>query len=150
MDIKAFLKLVKKYKWVLILVPIIAVIITYFLVQNLPKQYSSEVQISTGLLDPSKKLISNENTDFFQINQQFSNIMEKFKMKKIINILSYNLILHDLEQPKSAFRKYSDKIDSLSAEQKQELINLFREKLATKSVLTLADNKGKYKLYVIV
>jgi len=150
MDIKAFLKLVKKYKWVLILVPIIAVIITYFLVQNLPKQYSSEVQISTGLLDPSKKLISNENTDFFQINQQFSNIMEKFKMKKIINILSYNLILHDLEQPKSAFRKYSDKIDSLSAEQKQELINLFREKLATKSVLTLADNKGKYKLYDIV
>jgi len=150
MDIKAFLKLVKKYKWVLILVPIIAVIITYFLVQNLPKQYSSEVQISTGLLDPSKKLISSENTDFFQINQQFSNIMEKFKMKKIINILSYNLILHDLEQPKSAFRKYSDKIDSLSAEQKQELINLFREKLATKSVLTLADNNGKYKLYDIV
>ncbi len=150
MDIKAFLKLVKKYKWVLILVPIIAVIITYFLVQNLPKQYSSEVQISTGLLDPSKKLISSENTDFFQINQQFSNIMEKFKMKKIINILSYNLILHDLEQPKSAFRKYSDKIDSLSAEQKQELINLFREKLVAKSVLTLADNNGKYKLYDIV
>ncbi|MFC3559032.1 exopolysaccharide transport family protein [Pedobacter jamesrossensis] len=150
MDIKSFLKLVKKYKWVLILVPIIAVIITYFLVQNLPKQYSSEVQISTGLLDPSKKVISNENTDFFQINQQFSNIMEKFKMKKIINILSYNLILHDLEQPKSAFRKYSDKIDSLNAQQKQEVINLFREKLATKSVLTLADNNGKYKLYDIV
>lgn len=150
MDIQSFLKLVKKYKWVLILVPIIAVIITYFLVQNLPKQYSSEVQISTGLLDPSKKVISNENTDFFQINQQFSNIMEKFKMKKIINILSYNLILHDLEQPKSSFRKYSDKIDSLNAQQKQEVINLFREKLATKSVLTLADNNGKYKLYDIV
>lgn len=150
MDIKAFLKLVKKYKWVLILVPIIAVIITYFLVQNLPKQYKSEVQISTGLMDPSKKVISNETTDFFQISQQFSNIMEKFKMKKIINILSYNLILHDLEQPKSSFKKYSEKIDSLSAEQKQELISLFKEKLATKSILTLADNNGKYKLYDIV
>lgn len=150
MDIKSFLKLVNKYKWVLILVPIIAVIITYFLVQNLPKQYSSETQISTGLLDPSKKVISNETTDFFKVSQQFSNIMEKFKMKKIINILSYNLILHDLEQPRVAFRKYSEKIDSLNAGQRQEVINLYKQKLATKSVLTLADNDGKFKLYDII
>ncbi|MFC3362952.1 exopolysaccharide transport family protein [Pedobacter fastidiosus] len=134
----------------LILVPIIAVIITYFLVQNLPKQYSSETQISTGLLDPSKKVISNETTDFFKVSQQFSNIMEKFKMKKIINILSYNLILHDLEQPRVAFRKYSEKIDSLNAGQRQEVINLYKQKLATKSVLTLADNDGKFKLYDII
>lgn len=147
MDIKSFLKIVYKYKWVLILVPIIAVIITYFLVQNLPKQYSSEVQISTGLLDPSKKVITTENTDFFQISQQFNNIIEKFKMKRNINILSYNLMLHDLENPAKRFRKYSEKIDSLKKSDKQEVINLFKEKLITKSTLTLADNKGKYKLY---
>ncbi|PWS29225.1 lipopolysaccharide biosynthesis protein [Pedobacter yonginense] len=150
MDIKSFLKLVNKYKWVLILVPIIAVTITYFLVQKLPKQYASEVQISTGILDPSKKVISTENVDFFKVSQQFSSIMEKFRMKKIINILSYNLILHDLEQPKKTFRPYSKKIDSLNATAKQEVIQVLKEKLATKSILTLGDNKGKYKLYDIV
>ncbi|MDN3585407.1 lipopolysaccharide biosynthesis protein [Pedobacter aquatilis] len=149
MDLKSFLKLVMKYKWVLILVPIIAVTITYFLVQNLPKQYSSEVQISTGLLDPSKK-ISNENTDFFKVSQQINSIMEKFKMKKIINILSYNLILHDLKQPKSPFRKYSDKLDSLNDAQRNEVISLFENKLASKAILTLSDNNGKYKLYDMV
>lgn len=149
MDLKSFLKLVMKYKWVLILVPIIAVTITYFLVQNLPKQYSSEVQISTGLLDPSKK-ISNENTDFFKVSQQINSIMEKFKMKKIINILSYNLILHDLKQPKSPFRKYSDKLDSLNDAQRNEVISLFENKLASKAILTLSDNDGKYKLYDMV
>ena len=150
MDIKSFLKLVNKYKWVLILVPIIAVTVTYFMVQNLPKEYSSEVQISTGLLDPSKKVLTNENTDFFKVSQQFSNIIEKFKMKKILNILSYNLILHDLEQPKTSFRKYSETLDSLSQEEKNEVIRIFKEKLATKSILTLADNNGKYKLYDLV
>jgi len=150
MDIKSFLKLVNKYKWVLIIVPIVAVIITYFLVQNLPKQYSSEVQISTGLLDPSKKVLTNENVDFFAVSQQINGIMEKFKTKKVLNRLSYNLILHDLEQPKSSFRKYSDKIDSLNAQQKQEVINIYKEKLLMGSVLTLADNNGKYKLYDIV
>ena len=150
MDIKSFLKIVSKFKWVLIGVPIVVVIITYFLVQNLPKQYSSVVQISTGLLDPSKKVITSTNTDFFQVSQQFSNIIEKFKMKRNINILSYNLMLHDLENPKKTFRKYSEKLDSLNAVQRQEVINLFKEKLAIKSVLTLADNNGKYKLYDFV
>lgn len=150
MDIKSFLRIAKKFKWLLILVPIIAVIITYFLVQNLPKEYSSRVQISTGLLDPSKKVITNENTDFFQISQQFSSIIEKFKMKRNINLLSYNLILHDLQNPTKSFRKYSDKVDSLKANQRAEVIKLFQEKLSTKSILTLADNKGKYKLYDLV
>lgn len=150
MDIKSLLKLINKYKWVLILVPIIAVTITYFLVQNLPKQYSSEVQISTGLLDPSKKVISTENTDFFQVSQQFNQIMEKFKMKKIMNILAYNLMIHDLEDPNKSFRKYSEKLDSLNAQNRAELIQVFREKLATKSILTLSDNNGKYKLYDLV
>ncbi|WP_316736882.1 exopolysaccharide transport family protein [Pedobacter aquatilis] len=150
MDIKSFLKVIGKYKWVLILVPIVAIIITYFLVQNLPKEYSSEVQISTGLLDPSKKVITSENTDFFQVSQQFSNIIEKFKMKKNINLLSYNLMLHDLENPAKRFRPYSEKLDSLNSSEKAQLINLFKEKLATKSILTLADNKGKYKMYDLI
>jgi polysaccharide biosynthesis transport protein len=150
MDIKSFLKILSKYKWLLIIVPIISVVITYFLVQNLPKQYSSKVQISTGLLDPSKKVISEQNVDFFQVSQQFNGIMEKFKMKKVINLLSYNLILHDLEQPSKRFRKYSEKVDSLSQQDRAEVIALFKTKLVNKSVLALSDNKGKYKLYDIV
>lgn len=150
MDIKSFLKILSRYKWLLIVVPVVAVVITYFLVQNLPKQYSSQVQISTGLLDPSKKVISEQNVDFFSVSQQFNGIMEKLKMKKIINLLSYNLILHDLENPNVSFRKYSEKIDSLNSQQKAEVIKLFREKLDSKSILALRDNKGKYKLYDIV
>jgi succinoglycan biosynthesis transport protein ExoP len=150
MDIESFLKQIYKYKWLLIFIPLIAVVTTYFFVKNLPQQFSSEVKISTGLLDPSKKIISNENVDFFKVSQQFNSIIEKLTMKKIMNILSYNLILHDLEDPKKSFRKYSEKLDSLNQTQKQELIQIFKDKLSTKSILTLKDNKAKYKLYDIV
>jgi succinoglycan biosynthesis transport protein ExoP len=150
MDIKSFLKLVLRFKWLVIGIPLIAVVVTYFLVQNLPKQYSSTVQISTGLLDPSKKVVSSETVDFFKVSQQFNNIMEKLKMKKIINILSYNLILHDLEQPKNSFRVYSKQIDSLNQQQREEVVALFKKKKAEQSILTLEDNKGKYKLYDLV
>lgn len=152
MNIKSFLKLLNKYKWVLIIVPVVAVTVTFFLVKNLPKEYSSEAQIATGLVDQSKQVVAavNQNVDFFKINQQFSNIIERMKMRKIMSILSYNLILHDLENPKDAFKPYSKKVDSLNAAQRNEVIQLYREKLVAKKVITISDNNGKYKLYDIL
>ncbi|HTH83627.1 MAG TPA: hypothetical protein VL490_11870, partial [Mucilaginibacter sp.] len=149
MDIKSFLKLINRYKWLLIIVPTAAVTITYFLVQNLPQQFKSNVQISTGLLDPTKMVITDQSVDLFKVNQQFSSIMEKLTMKKTLDMLSYNLILHDLENPAKKFKKYSDRVDSLNQEQKQEVITLYREKLLSRSLLTVNDDKGKYKLFSI-
>src|SRR5437879_3137908 len=137
MEIKELLKLINRYKWLLILVPLVSVTVTYFLVQNLPKQYKSNVEISTGLLDPTKRVISNETIDFFKVSQQFNGIIEKLNMKKTINILSYYLIIHDLEQPKNRFKVYCKKIDSLNQEQRQELANLYKNKLTSQSLLTL-------------
>jgi succinoglycan biosynthesis transport protein ExoP len=150
MDIKSFLRLVNRYKWLLIVVPVTVAAITYYFTKKLPKQYSSEVRLSTGLLDPSKAVITKETTDFYRISQQFSNIIEKLKGKKIINLLSYNLIIHDLQVSEKAFRKPSSQIELLSREQKNELLQLIKNKLSSKSILTLADNKGKYPLYDII
>jgi polysaccharide biosynthesis transport protein len=150
MDTKSFFKILNKYKWVVILVVFTTVAVTYFFVQNLPKQYKSNVEISTGLLDPTKKVISNETVDFFKISQQFSSIMEKMEMKKTINILSYRLILHDLQAPQKKFKKYSDLLDSLNQQQKQEVILLYQQKLTSNSLLTLSDDYGPYKLYSII
>ncbi|WP_316796925.1 lipopolysaccharide biosynthesis protein [Pedobacter agri] len=150
MNFKSFFRYLLRYKWIVIFVPIVAVLLTYFLVKELPKQYSSESRISTGLLDPSKKVISDQTVDFFQVSQQFNNIKEKLQMKKIIDILSYNLILHDLEQPKVAFRKPSDKLKELNAGQIAKLIEIYKKRLILKSVLTLEDNKGEFKLFDLI
>ena len=150
MDIKRFFKLLKRYAWILILLPILAATLTYFLSKNLPKEYRSEVQIATGLVDQSKQLSSQTQNDYFKTSQQFSNIIEKLKMRKIMSILSYNLIIHDLENPKSSFRPYSKMIDSLSATDKAEVINMYKQKLLSKSPITVYDNAGKYKLYTML
>lgn len=149
MDIKRFLKLLKKYLWILILIPIIAASITYFLCKNLPKQYSSEVQISTGIVDASKQIVSPGQMDYYKSSLQFSNIIEKLKMRKIMSIISYKLILHDLEDPNKSFRRYSAKIDSLSPADKQEIVNAYQIKLLKKEPITVMDS-GKYNLYDIL
>ncbi|KQM78513.1 hypothetical protein ASE74_13495 [Pedobacter sp. Leaf216] len=147
MDIKIFLKLIKRYKWVLILSPVLVGIIAYVLVKRIPKQYYSETQISTGLLDPSKKAISNQSVDFFAVNQQFSNIIEKFGMKRMLGILSYNLMIHDLSDAKHAFRDHSKYLKSIDAASRAKILSILKVKLATKSLLTLQDNNGAYAIY---
>ncbi|ATP56621.1 lipopolysaccharide biosynthesis protein [Pedobacter ginsengisoli] len=152
MDIKSFLRLLGKYKWVLILVPLLTGGITYFLVKNLPQQYSSEAQIATGLIDQSKQVVvnSNRNTDIFKINQQFSNIIERMKMRRIMSILSYHLILHDLEDPKASFRPYSKQVSKLGQAGIDEVIRIYKERLLNKQVIAIGDNAGKYPLYDII
>nr|WP_068892897.1 lipopolysaccharide biosynthesis protein [Pedobacter panaciterrae] len=152
MDIKGFLRLLGKYKWVLILVPLLTGVITYFLVKNLPRQYGSEAQIATGLIDQSKQVVvtSNQNTDIFKINQQFSNIIERMKMRRIMSILSYHLILHDLEDPKASFRPYSKQVSALGQAGIDEVIRLYKERLLNKQVITIDDNAGKFPLYDII
>jgi succinoglycan biosynthesis transport protein ExoP len=150
MDIKSFFKLLNRYKWILILVPLVATVVTYFLVKQLPKTYSSEAKIATGIVDPSKKVAGAPQVDYFQMSQEFNNIIEKMKMRKIISILSYNLILHDLEKPSETFKPYSEKLDSISAPERQKLIELYRRNLQAKVPLSPADNKGQFKLYDII
>lgn len=147
MDLKVFLRLLIRYKWILILVPLIALTLTFFLVKNLPKEYKSQVQMSTGLVDQSRQVASeNQNTDFFKVSQQFSNIMEMMKMKKTMSTLSYSLILHDLLNPADAFKQQSEDLKKLSAADRQNVISLFSDKLLKKQVITTIDS-GKYKLY---
>lgn len=151
MDVRAFLKKINRYKWILIIVPIIAAAITYFLVQNMPKEYKSQVRISTGLVDPSKQLATSRSAaDYFTQSQQFGNIMEMMTMKKMMSLLSYNLILHDLENPKEAFKMESETIKKLSPQERKEVILSFRTMLANGKTLSLADNDGKYKLLDII
>jgi uncharacterized protein involved in exopolysaccharide biosynthesis len=88
MDIKQFFKLLKHYKWILIIIPIVSVLITYFFVKDLPKKYSSKAQISTGLIDQSQQISSgNAAPDYFKVNSQFANIMEIMKMDKTTSVL---------------------------------------------------------------
>lgn len=150
MDIQAFLTVVNRFKWILIIVPLCAATATYFLAQKMPKEYKSQARISTGLVDPSKQLAMTRSADYFMQSQQFGNIMEMMTMKKMLSLLSYNLILHDLENPEQAFRPDSEEIKKLTIEERREVIDRFRSMLAEGKILSLSDNDGKFKLLDII
>lgn len=147
MDFQRLFRLLKRFAWILILVPILASISTYFLVQDLPKEYKSTALISTGLADQSQRvLVEDKQTDYFVVTQQFNNIIEFLTMKKNINILSYKLILHDLENPGDAFSSATDVFAQLDSNSRGEIIQSYRNMLAEGRIITPEDNQ-KYPLF---
>ncbi|WP_316770611.1 lipopolysaccharide biosynthesis protein [Pedobacter frigiditerrae] len=154
MNIKEFLNLISKYRWLIIAIPVTTLIVTFFFVKNLPKEYKSQAKLSTGLLDPSRQVApdvpSYSGPDLLiKINQQFTNIMDIMTMPKNMSILSYRLILHDLKNPTKPFKPLSNDVIALSDAQRQEAIRAFEERLEKKQVLTPFDNY-RVKFYNLV
>lgn len=138
----------------IIVIFILTVVVGFFMLRNLPKDYKSEAKLSTGLLDPSRQLAPDRASYtgpdiIIKLNQQFSTIMDIMRMPKNISLLSYRLILHDLRDKKGTFKPWSAELNALTDAQRQEAIKLFEDRLNKRQVLTPLDN-GKIKLYQIV
>jgi len=132
MEFANFLKVLWKHKNLLIIIPLVTIIISYFLVKNLEDKYVSKSQIATGIIDESRHLLDKETNSAAQaqqINQGFSNLIEIMKLKKIMNQVSYQLILHDLTSP-TPFKPYSKLFLSMNAGAKKHAIELFSGKFA--------------------
>jgi uncharacterized protein involved in exopolysaccharide biosynthesis/Mrp family chromosome partitioning ATPase len=144
MDINKFLQLLKRHIFVLIAIPLSTVIITYFLVRQLPSEYSSKARIATGLVDQSKQVMNLQ--DMLQeskTNQEFSNLLQIIQLKKVYDLVSYQLMLHDLSSARP-FRKPSKLLKELNKDAINHAIEVYTLKYKTNEPLFLfdADQRG--------
>jgi len=139
-----FLKFVKRYRLALILVPLITIIITAFLVRNLKSSYISQAQISTGIVDETQQQsVIIEAVQGEQVRQQFSNLIEMIRMKRVLNQVSYLLIIHDLTA-KKPFKPKSDLVETLNKDAVAHAIEVYRQKYENSEELdlTIPDQDG--------
>ncbi len=147
-ELNKFFWLLKKRRLTLIIIPFIAIIITFFLVRNLPDVFVSQARISTGIIDETQQLFSDEIAPQTQeVNQEFSNLVEMMRMKKILDQVSYQVILHDITS-KTPFRQYSRAIKDLTPGAKKHAIEVFRNKYQRTEGLNLwdKDQNGLYNV----
>ncbi|NNU33333.1 hypothetical protein HK413_02640 [Mucilaginibacter sp. S1162] len=148
MEFGNFLKILKKHKFTLVLVPVFAVIIAYFLVRNQPDVYSSQAKLATGIVDQTQSILSDiADLQESKINQQFSNIIEMIKSKRTLDQLSYKLIIHDLTSNKP-YRKPSALFNQLNASARQHALETYTNLYNKRQALSLfnPDQNGLHKL----
>ncbi len=140
MELNKFFKLVYKKKYALVIIPLITVIIAFFLVRKLPDTFKSHGRISTGIADQSSQILSSSDmSQETKINQQFSNLLEVFHLKRVYDQLSFQLILHDLTD-KKPFRPKSKLIKQIGPQARAHAIEVFTQHLITKEPLSLWDS----------
>jgi succinoglycan biosynthesis transport protein ExoP len=122
-----FLAVLKKYKWVLIIVPIVAILVTYILVRNQPNTYISQAQLSTGIADDKQNTVFSQVLPGDQVNQAFANLMEMVKMKKVLDQVSYLLILNDLKSTK-VFKEPSSLMKTVNQDAKRHAAEVIQAK----------------------
>lgn len=145
-DIKGLLAYLWRYKWWIVFVPVLCVGITYFLVKDLPQKYKSTAQIATGITDRFKEIVSGGQLDYFRVNQQFGNIMEQMQSKRVMDILSYQLILHDLQQTDHPFAPIPERFMELTDTERSDIVLQYKSMLASGGLITPRMN-GKYPLF---
>jgi len=139
MELSSYFSLVGRYKYIILIIVLATVGASYFLVKNLPDEYISSTQIATGIVDATKHLLdkdANAVAQQEQINQEFNNLTEIIKLKKLIDNVSYQLIIHDLSSP-TPFRKLNHKFSDMSAAARAHALSIFQEKLQNQEPLSL-------------
>lgn len=141
-ELKKYLALVRRYRIAVISIPLLAVIITYFLVSNLPDSFSSQSRISTGLVDRTQSSVigtGQSRPQGMELQQQFSNIVELIQMKVVLDKVGYQLVLHDLRS-RSPYRSGGKYVQGLSPATLRQAVRLFTHKINHPSDSIMSEN----------
>lgn len=147
-ELKKFIDLLLRYKIVLITVPLITVMVTFYIVRNLPDVYPAQAQIATGIVDETQQMALSEASVLQEsrINQKFVNMVQVMNSKSMIDLVSYKLIIHDLSG--KPFREPSELLKTLNLEAKKHALSVFKEKYSKKEGLNLRndDEDGLHRI----
>ena len=109
MDFNYLLNALLRRKWIIMSSTFIAFAAALAFTFFMKKTYVSDAQYSTGLTQNSK--VSLQTSEVFDINQidlRFNNVIETFQSPIVLGMLSYELLLHDIESP-HPFRELTSK-----------------------------------------
>jgi uncharacterized protein involved in exopolysaccharide biosynthesis/cellulose biosynthesis protein BcsQ len=105
MDILSILRILKSRLWLLIAFPLVSVIVAVFLLSKMDRSYKSTAQISTGYTSDEAVTLGDDKTNNqFEVTTKFSNTIETMKSLPVMSLISYRLMLHDLDSA-PAFRQ---------------------------------------------
>lgn len=105
MDFLSILRVLQRKLWVLITIPLLTVVCAFFFISSMDKKYKSTAQIATGFTTDDAVRLNDDSSNPFEISTNFINIIESMNSIPVLSLVSYRLVLHDLDAQDS-FRKF--------------------------------------------
>jgi Mrp family chromosome partitioning ATPase/uncharacterized protein involved in exopolysaccharide biosynthesis len=101
MDFIYLFRVLMKKKWIILGAALIASTIAFFFTRNQQRKYRSFAQMSTGFTQSEDIRMSpnDANVGYNEADVNFNNVIITAQSPTVIGLLSYALILHDLQTP---------------------------------------------------
>lgn len=143
MELMNFWKRLKRHSAILILIPVITAIIAFFVSLKLPDKYISHARLASAAADKTQQLVGqNDQPEESKLSLEFDNLLQTLTLNKIIDRVSYKLILHDLTD-KTPFRSPSKLLKEMSPADKDSLVSTFNAYYDAHRPLNTSDSKDK-------
>ncbi|SFE92947.1 Uncharacterized protein involved in exopolysaccharide biosynthesis [Chitinophaga sp. CF118] len=142
MDLIYLFKSLMRRKWLIISCTLMAALVAFLLTLEQEKQYRSVAQIATGFTVIDQVKLKDESFNIYEIDVKFSNVIEALKSPRVLGMTSYNLMLHDLENPEKAFHipnAEDRKTDIYRTLDRQKAIKMLTRKYNDEQLLSSYD-----------
>src|SRR4051812_44360096 len=146
MDLLYLLHSILRKKWIIIFSTVVGIAAGVAFALTIKKTYTALAQYSTGFTMGQKVKIKSEETfNIFEIDFQFKNVIETFKSPVVLAMVSYKLMLHDLEsdQPYRVLTPEQKKTSHYTAVDQGKLKNTLKNKIALMEELKTNDPEEK-------
>jgi len=100
MDFILFSRILLRRKWLILATSLACAIITFGLSKLTSKSYNSQAQLASGITDNFEISLSESKDNRDEIKNKYNNLSEFLRSKDLLTLLSYRLILHELEVKK--------------------------------------------------
>ena len=115
MDLRYYLRVLGRRKWLILAVVSTAAIVTFIVSHLLPASYEAEARFFTGFANtytiPSIEEEQDPSDIQFQIESQLLTLEQQILSQQVLSLVSCELILHDLDPQNKPFRN----LDGLNA-----------------------------------
>ncbi|MEM7658226.1 MAG: AAA family ATPase [Bacteroidota bacterium] len=100
MDLINFLRVLFKRKWLILAITSVAAITTFLITREAPQVYKAQSQLATGIAGSSGVAFSGYSRGLqnYEIEARFKHMVEMVRSPQVLNLVSYRLMLHDLEK----------------------------------------------------
>lgn len=150
MDLLYILRVLKQRIWILIGIPLLAVIFTLFLVSKIEEQYKSTAQLATGSMNDETVNLNEIKSGSFEVNSRITNIVESMNSIPVVSLVSYQLVLHDLEGDVPFREMRMEDLDfEWNDEVKKEFIKIFKDRLTNLKPLNTFEEEDNKLLTVL-
>jgi succinoglycan biosynthesis transport protein ExoP len=138
MEFAYLFKALLRRSWIIVICVLVAGTIAYVLTRNLKREYKSTAQLATGFTVSEEMKLSDDRFNLSEIDVKFQNVIENIQSPKVRSLVSYRLMLNDLQgvQPFTKLSKEQMQSPAYKIVNKTEAIRILINKLDSIQMLS--------------